>query len=129
MTNFRRVVAPLVPFLALSLFSNPLRAQATGTQAPPAATSTQAAADSTQRSPVAQAFAIAKSDTSVPHVRSVDGPVLPAGLRDRISIHVDHFPELLNETGGNCSAIVLFLDGAAIEGLTPEACDAVNGVV
>jgi len=46
-----------------------------------------------------------------------------AGLDDRISVHVQNFKTLLDEAHGDCSAIVLFINGLAIKGLAPESCD------
>jgi hypothetical protein len=56
------------------------------------------------------------------HSHFLDHPNL-AGLDDRISIHVQNFPALLKQVNGNCSNIVLFIDGMAIKGLQPESCD------
>src|SRR5438045_1723250 len=68
-----------------------------------------------------------------PHVYYVhsyykDHPHL-AGLDDLISLHVQNFNTLLTQVDGNCSAIVLFLNGMAVKGLKPESCDAVSGHV
>ncbi len=52
-----------------------------------------------------------------------------AGLDDRISIHVQNFSNLLKQVNGNCSAIVLFINGMAVKGLQPESCDNVAGHV
>ena len=46
-----------------------------------------------------------------------------AGLGDGITIHVSQFPALLQQAGGNCSGIVLFLNSLPMKGLTPESCD------
>ena len=46
-----------------------------------------------------------------------------AGLDDRLSVHVQNFSTLLKQANGNCSGIVLFLDGMAIKGDKPESCD------
>ena len=50
-----------------------------------------------------------------------------AGLNDLISVHVVNFPTLLKEVDGNCTGIVLFINGMAIKGLKAESCDAVTG--
>jgi ABC-type sugar transport system permease subunit len=52
-----------------------------------------------------------------------------AGLDDRISIHVQNFSALLKQVNGNCSNVVLFIDGMAIKGLQPESCDSKVGHV
>jgi len=52
-----------------------------------------------------------------------------AGLNDRISIHVQNFASLLKQVNGNCTAIVLFINGMAIKGLQPESCDNTVGHV
>jgi len=52
-----------------------------------------------------------------------------AGLDDLVSVHVQNFSSLLSQVDGNCSAIVLYLDGMALKGLKPESCDSVNGHV
>ena len=52
-----------------------------------------------------------------------------AGLGDLISVHVQNFNTLLAEVDGNCSAIVLFMNGMALKGLKPESCDALSGHV
>jgi hypothetical protein len=46
-----------------------------------------------------------------------------AGLDDRVSLHVQNFGALLKQVNGNCSNIVLFINGFAINGLQPESCD------
>lgn len=46
-----------------------------------------------------------------------------AGLDDRISVHVQNFSSLLKQVNGNCSSIVLFINGMALKGLQPESCD------
>lgn len=50
-----------------------------------------------------------------------------AGLDDRLSLHVQNFSTLLKKANGNCSGIVLFLDGMAIKGDKPESCDPTLG--
>ncbi len=52
-----------------------------------------------------------------------------AGLDDRLSLHVQNFSTLLKLASGNCQAIVLFLDGMPIKGITPESCDTIRGHV
>jgi len=52
-----------------------------------------------------------------------------AGLDDLVSVHVQNFNTLLTQVDGNCSAIVLFLNGMALKGLKPESCDALSGHV
>jgi len=52
-----------------------------------------------------------------------------AGLDDRLSVHVQNFATLLANAHGDCRAIVLFIDGMAIEGLQPESCDKHSGHV
>jgi hypothetical protein len=51
------------------------------------------------------------------------------GLGDRLIIEVENFPKLLNDAGGNCSGIVLFLEGMPMAGLPPESCDLQSGNV
>ena len=46
-----------------------------------------------------------------------------AGLDDRISVHVQNFSTLLKYAGGDCSNIVLYINGMALKGLKPESCD------
>jgi hypothetical protein len=52
-----------------------------------------------------------------------------AGLGDLLSVHVQNFSTLLTQVDGNCSGIVLFLNGMALKGLKPESCDALSGHV
>src|SRR5262249_5466292 len=52
-----------------------------------------------------------------------------AGLDDRISVHVKNFSPLLKQANGNCSNIVLFINGMPIKGLQPESCDNTVGHV
>jgi hypothetical protein len=52
-----------------------------------------------------------------------------AGLDDRISVHVQNFSSLLKQVNGNCSNIVLFINGMAIKGLPAESCDSTSGHV
>jgi len=52
-----------------------------------------------------------------------------AGLDDRLSVHVQNFATLLANAHGDCRAIVLFIDGMAIQGLAPESCDKQSGHV
>jgi hypothetical protein len=58
-------------------------------------------------------------------IRRGDG----AGLGDRIVVYVDQFPTLMQQAGGSCNGIVLFLDALAMKGLTPESCDPTRGTV
>ena len=51
------------------------------------------------------------------------------GLDDRISLHVQNFGKLLEQVNGNCSNIVLFINGMPITGLKPESCDKALGHV
>ncbi len=46
-----------------------------------------------------------------------------AGLDDRISVHVQNFSSLLKQVNGNCTSIILFINGMPIKGLQPESCD------
>ena len=46
-----------------------------------------------------------------------------AGLDGRISVHVQNFSKLLEQAHGNCSNIVLFINGMPLKGLQPESCD------
>ena len=62
------------------------------------------------------------------HSYYTDHPNL-AGLDDRISVHVQNFSSLLKQVNGNCSAIVLFINGMALKGLPPESCDSNVGHV
>jgi hypothetical protein len=69
----------------------------------------------------------------LPHVYYVhsyykDHPHM-AGLDDLISVYVQNFNTLLTQVDGNCSAIVLFLNGMAVKGLKPVSCDALSGHV
>lgn len=50
-----------------------------------------------------------------------------AGLDDLVSVHVQNFATLLKDVDGNCSAIVLYLNGMPLKGLKAESCDAVSG--
>lgn len=50
-----------------------------------------------------------------------------AGLDDLVSLHIQNFNTLMQQVDGNCTAIVLFINGMAIKGLKPESCDSVNG--
>jgi hypothetical protein len=50
-----------------------------------------------------------------------------AGLEDRVSFHVQNFSRLLADAGGNCTNIVLFINGMPIKGLKPESCDQKSG--
>src|SRR5205823_9534649 len=50
-----------------------------------------------------------------------------AGLDDRLSVHVQNFANLLKEAGGNCSNVILFINGMPIKGLKPESCDVKEG--
>jgi hypothetical protein len=52
-----------------------------------------------------------------------------AGLDDRISLHVQNFGALLKDANGDCSALVLFMNGLPLKGLHPESCDPVQGHV
>ena len=62
------------------------------------------------------------------HSYYTDHPNL-GGLDDRISVHVQNFSSLLKQVNGNCSAIVLFINGMALKGLPPESCDSNVGHV
>lgn len=52
-----------------------------------------------------------------------------AGLDDRLSLHVQNFSTLLKHANGNCSGIILFIDGMPIKGAKPESCDPQSGHV
>src|SRR5262249_34108895 len=52
-----------------------------------------------------------------------------AGLDDRVSVHVQNFGALLKQVNGNCSNIVLFMNGMALKGLQAESCDEGQGHV
>ncbi len=52
-----------------------------------------------------------------------------AGLDARLSVHVQNFAGLLKDAGGNCSNIVLFINGMPIKGLKPESCEQKRGHV
>jgi uncharacterized membrane protein YeiH len=52
-----------------------------------------------------------------------------AGLGDLLSVHVQNFSTLLKQVDGNCSAIVLFMNGMSLQGLKAESCEAVQGHV
>lgn len=52
-----------------------------------------------------------------------------AGLDDHLSVHVQNFKRLLETAGGNCSGLVLFINGMAIKGLQPQSCDRETGHV
>lgn len=45
------------------------------------------------------------------------------GLDEALAVHVNNFSTLLAHVDGDCTRIILFLDGMAIRGLKPEACD------
>ncbi|MFL6247593.1 MAG: hypothetical protein ACJ74H_16330 [Thermoanaerobaculia bacterium] len=52
-----------------------------------------------------------------------------AGLGDRVTVTVRNFPKLLEKVSGNCSAIVLFLDGLPLRKMPPESCSQYDGTV
>ncbi|WP_224246082.1 hypothetical protein [Hyalangium gracile] len=52
-----------------------------------------------------------------------------ANLNDQISIHVQNFASLLQQTSNNCNGLILFIDGMAIKGLQPISCDVGSGHV
>ena len=52
-----------------------------------------------------------------------------AGLDDLISVHVQNFGTLLKQVDGNCTAIVLYLNGLPLKGVKAESCDMVHGHV
>jgi len=52
-----------------------------------------------------------------------------AGLDDLVSVHVQNFGSLLTQVDGNCTAIVLYLNGMALKGVKAESCDAMHGHV
>jgi hypothetical protein len=52
-----------------------------------------------------------------------------AGIGDRLAVTVRNFPKLLEKVSGNCSAIVLFLDGLPLRNMPPESCNQYDGTV
>lgn len=52
-----------------------------------------------------------------------------AGLGDRLTVKVTNFPALLTKVGGNCHAIVLFLNGLPLRQMPPESCNQYDGTV
>jgi uncharacterized membrane protein YeiH len=72
-------------------------------------------------------------DGGPPHVyyahSYIAGQYDMAGLDDLLSVHVRNFGTLLNEVDGNCTAIVLYINGMALKGMKPESCDALTGHV
>jgi hypothetical protein len=52
-----------------------------------------------------------------------------AGLGDHISLHVQNFDKLMQQTNNSCSGLILFIDGMAIKGLQPISCDLTTGHV
>jgi ABC-type sugar transport system permease subunit len=88
------------------------------------------------------AAAAAQAQIAEPHIANNGGPprvyyahsYYPdhqnrAGLDDRISIHVQNFDALLKEVNGNCTNLILFINGMPLKGLQAESCDEVGGHV
>lgn len=68
-------------------------------------------------------------DKALPHVVWVIAPGDDLSLGERLMVGVANFDQLLADTGGNCSAIVLYLDSMPMKGLHPESCDKQRGTV
>jgi hypothetical protein len=52
-----------------------------------------------------------------------------AGLGDPISLHVQNFDKLMQQTNSSCNGLILFIEGMAMKGLQPISCDLTSGHV
>jgi hypothetical protein len=91
---------------------------ATPVAAPPAVSAPAVVTDATEAETGARVVGIGAHDGSPRH---------HARLHDRITVKVENLPRLLAQVDGDCSRLVLFLDGMPIEGTPPESCNPTAG--